>query len=332
MKIENPHDKFFKKTFGNVDVAKDFLKNYLPPSIMGIIDIDTLEAQKDSHIDKELQESFSDLLFKATINNREGYLYLLFEHKSYPSRDIVLQLLKYMVNIWDVKYKEIGRIPVVIPLVIYHGKRSWNISRNLSDMILSYDGLPQDVKALIPNYKYLLYDLSEFTDEEIKGEVINRIAIKITRDIQRKGIGAILEIALEAAALMQQFEDKDTGLEYFETLIRYIFSARSDLTRKRYDEFIEKVETTYPEGSEMVMTLAQLFREEGKEEGLLKGIEKGETEALQRTVLKLLTKKFGFIPEEIKTKISQLDAPTLEVMIDGILDYGNLEDVKRYLQ
>lgn len=171
---------------------------------------------------------------------------------------------------------------------------------------------------------------------EIKGEVRNRIAIKITRDIQIKGIGAILEIALEAAALMQQLEDKDTGLEYFETLIWYIFSARSDLTRKRYDEFIEKIETTYPEGSEMVMTLAQLFREEGKEEGLLKGmekgLEKGKTEALLRTALKLLTKKFGFIPEELKTRISELDASTLEVMIDGILDYESLEDVKRYLQ
>ena len=34
-------------------------------------------------------------------------------------------------------------------------------------------------------------------------------------------------------------------------------------------------ETTYPEGSEVVMTLAEKFREEGKEEGIMKGVEKG---------------------------------------------------------
>lgn len=282
MKVQNPHDKFFKKTFGNVAIAKDFLNNYLPQGIQGIIDMDTLEPQKDSHIDEELKESFSDLLFKASINNREGYLYLLFEHKSYPSRDIALQLLKYMVRIWEVKVGETGRLPVIIPLVIYHGKESWNVGRNLNDMILSYDGLPQDVKVLVPDYEYLLYDLSDFTDEEIKGEVRNRIAIKITRDIQRKGIGAILEIALEAAILMQQFEDKDTGLEYFETLMRYIFSSRSDLTKNRYNEFIRKIETTYPEGSEKVMTLVQAFREEGKEEGLLKGMEKGIEKGMEK--------------------------------------------------
>ena len=64
MKIQNPHDKFFKETFGKVEVAKDFLNNYLPDSIMRIVEMDTLEPQKDSFINKELQEVFSDMLFR----------------------------------------------------------------------------------------------------------------------------------------------------------------------------------------------------------------------------------------------------------------------------
>ncbi len=328
MKIQNPHDKFFKKTFGDVAVAKDFLNNYLPKNIIGIIDIDTLEPQKDSHIDKELQESFSDLLFKANINNREGYLYLLFEHKSYPSRDIAFQLLKYMVKIWEAKVEEIGRLPVIIPLVVYHGKDGWNISLNLGEMILGYDELPQDVKALIPNYEYLLYNFSRFTDEEIKGEVRNKIAMMIMRDIQKKGLGAILEIALKAAVLLQQFEDKETGLEYFETLMKYIFSVRSDLTRDDFNGLVKKIETTYPEGSEKVMTLAELFREEGKEAGR----EEGETKALARTVIKFLVRKFGPVPEDLKQGISELDALTLDVILDRVMDYESLDEVKRYIQ
>ncbi|WP_160328946.1 hypothetical protein [Syntrophomonas wolfei] len=38
------------------------------------------------------------------------------------------------------------------------------------------------------------------------------------------------------------------------------------------------------------------------------------------------------LSEEIKAEISKLDIPTLEVMIDGILDYESLEEVKRYLR
>ena len=59
-----------------------------------------------------------DLLFRTNINNREGYLYLLFEHKSYPSPDIAFQLLKYMVKIWDSKIEETSRLPIIIPLVV----------------------------------------------------------------------------------------------------------------------------------------------------------------------------------------------------------------------
>ena len=86
MKIQNPHDKFFKETFGNVKVAKDFINNYVPQSILNIVDMNILEPQKDSFINKELQEAFSDLLFRTKINNREGYIYFLFEHKSYFSK------------------------------------------------------------------------------------------------------------------------------------------------------------------------------------------------------------------------------------------------------
>jgi len=59
MKIQNPHDKYFKETFGKSDVAKDFIKNYLPQEIRDIVNINTLEPQKDSFVNEELQEGFN---------------------------------------------------------------------------------------------------------------------------------------------------------------------------------------------------------------------------------------------------------------------------------
>ncbi|TWH55990.1 putative transposase/invertase (TIGR01784 family) [Desulfitobacterium sp. LBE] len=78
--IHNPHDKFFKETFGDVGMARSFLKNYLPQEILALVDLETILPQKDSYIDQELQESFSDLLFQVKIHKNEGYLYFLFEH------------------------------------------------------------------------------------------------------------------------------------------------------------------------------------------------------------------------------------------------------------
>lgn len=100
------------------------------------------------------------------------------------------------------------------------------------------------------------------------------------------------------------------------------------MTTRDINEIIDKIENTYPEGSEVAMTLAEKLRQEGIE----KGREEGETKALIKTAIKLLTRKFGILPEELKMKISKLDTTTLEVIIEGILDYKSLEDVKKYIQ
>ena len=152
------------------------------------------------------------------------------------------------------------------------------------------------------------------------------------RDMPREDIIQILKFVLKAAIILLELEDKQTGMEYLETLVRYLLSARSDLTKGHFNELVKKIETIYPEGSERIMTLAEMFREEGMERGIIKGmeqgIEKGETKALVRTAIKLLTRKFGSVPEDIKQGISKLDASTLDVILDRVLDYESLEDVK----
>jgi len=77
MKIQNSHDKFFKETFSNIEIAKDFLNNYLSENIMKVIDLDTLKPEKDSFINEELKETFSDMLYSVIINERKGYIYFL---------------------------------------------------------------------------------------------------------------------------------------------------------------------------------------------------------------------------------------------------------------
>lgn len=101
MKIQNPQDKFFRETMGNVSTAKEFLHHYLPKNILQVIDLDTIEVQKDSFINKEFKDYFSDLVFRVVISGKEGYISFLFEHKSYPDKAIAIQLL----NTWQ-KYGE----------------------------------------------------------------------------------------------------------------------------------------------------------------------------------------------------------------------------------
>jgi predicted transposase/invertase (TIGR01784 family) len=85
--LSNPHDRFFKELFSRKEAAQEFLRLYLPPEVAALLDPATLELTKDSFIDPELQEHFSDMLYKITLSQQQpAYIYLLFEHKSYPDK------------------------------------------------------------------------------------------------------------------------------------------------------------------------------------------------------------------------------------------------------
>jgi len=206
-----------------------------------------------------------------------------------------------------------------------------------------YEELPKDVKVHVPDFDYIIYDLSGFSDEEIKGKVQTRILLTLLRDIFTKDIDELINSILKCIHYLQELEDKQTGIEFLETMIRYVFSAAKYLTKKDMNKIRREIEITFPEGSEVTMTLADILREEGMkkgweegwEEGLEKGIEKGielgQAKALSKTALQQLTAKFGVLPKELTEEISKLDVISLELILSNMFNYTSLADVKKFI-
>jgi len=119
--INNPHDKFFRESFGRKDIAKSFIKEYLPQDLCKSLELKSLEISKDSYVDKEMSEHFSDIVYKINILGKSSFIYLLFEHKSYDDKLVHFQLLRNMVKIWEMFIKQnskTGKLPQIIPLLI----------------------------------------------------------------------------------------------------------------------------------------------------------------------------------------------------------------------
>lgn len=328
-KLISPHDKFFKATFSNLEVTADFLENYLPEPILKMVELENLEIQKDSFIDEKLKVFSSDMLFKTTINQREGYIYFLFEHKSYPDRMVALQLFIYMARIWDQKVNKENdtHIPVVIPMVIYHGSSKWRVGPMLSDLILDYDILPEEIRKMTPDFRYLIYDLSQFSDEEIKGKVQLTIALSIYRDMSRKSGLEFLETILNAAIALRDLEEGKKGIEYFKICMNYIIKAGSGISLDQLDIVIKELESTYKEGSEVTMTLAEALREEGRNEMRYEA----KKESLFELAIDRLALKFGVLPSDCQEKIESLDLQMLQIFNINIENFKNIEDVKKFL-
>jgi predicted transposase/invertase (TIGR01784 family) len=152
--LPNPHDRLFKETWGRKENAQSFLQQFLPDYLLSSIDLDSLEICKDSFVEEDLREYFSDLLYKTTLSGRHGYLYFLFEHKSHPEKRVALQLLSYQQGIWNLHLKqEPLPLPVVIAMVLYHGTQQWTAGNSLLHL---FGETNERLLPNIPDFRYLL--------------------------------------------------------------------------------------------------------------------------------------------------------------------------------
>jgi len=182
-RLNNPHDRFFKEVLGNVANTQAFLETYLSSDVLQTIDVGTIQAEKDSFIEQDLKEFYADLLFRATIRNREAYVYILLEHKSYSDYNIGVQLLRYMSAIWDkeIKKQKNRRLPLILPIVLYQGKEKWGVSTQFADRIEGVETMEGSLKKAIPHFEYYLYDFSSNSGEEIKGPDDLRLYLETIR-------------------------------------------------------------------------------------------------------------------------------------------------------
>lgn len=285
-KVDNPHDKIFKKMFGDIEVATDFLKNYLPKELLEITDLNSITYEKETHVSKELKEYFLDILFKTKISGEEAYIYFLFEHKSYKDKKAPIQMLEYIINIWNLKIKN-NKVPVVIPLLIYHDKDKWIVDKNLINMVEGVEKLPKNILKYIPNYEYILYDIPNyFESEQVRGSDLLKFILKIFA-YAKKEWKEMKFIVSEAEIVL--------NMDFFESFIRYIMTIK-DID---VDEFKKVVKDG--RRRDLVMSLAERLEKEG--------IEKGKKEEKINTAIEM--KNEGL---EIKliSKITKLTTKELE--------------------
>jgi hypothetical protein len=71
----HPHDSFFKELFSRPEAAKDFVRHYLPPEVVAVLELRSLTIAKDSFIDETLAEHYSDLLYRVQLKvGKEAYI------------------------------------------------------------------------------------------------------------------------------------------------------------------------------------------------------------------------------------------------------------------
>ena len=301
--ITKVHDHFFRDIMTDKRVARDFFEAHLPADLRQIVDLNILEMLPESNTDGFQRESIADLVFKTKIHGLDAYLALMVEHQSSPDPIMALRCEKYRCDfLWQYIKQNPGTktIPLVVPIVLYHGRQTWKFSTDVRDMI-------DAPKHLVDQYgfkPYLLVDLNTIDDEALKQHAWSGVM-----DLALKHIFArdVLPHLKDMLTLLQQLDQTD-GWGVVETVIKYLLN-RGQMDKQDFIAVIQRELT--PTLGEKIMTISEQLIAEGMQ----KGRHLDKLEITHKLLAKGLDENFiaeitELTPEEIRAESEKLKQST----------------------
>lgn len=188
--ISNPklRDSSSKLIFGDNTLSSQFLRDYADLEILRHIQPEDLEDVSERYVPLYSTERNSDTIKRVNIsrylppssepaNPLELPLYIisLIEHKTKVEYNVVMQILRYMVYIWEDYEKEMEKAhpgissrkdfqyPPILPIVYYEGTNSWTAPTDLADKIFCRELLGK----YLPHFQYQLVMLHDYSNEEL---------------------------------------------------------------------------------------------------------------------------------------------------------------------
>ena len=271
-----PHDLISKNFLSDLNVAKDMIRAYLPAEILNRCNLDSLRLEATNYVEEDLRPYFLDVLYSVDIDDQTALIYILIEPQHKPLRLMPLRMLRYVLaplKQYAEKHGDKAKLPVVIPIILYSGKRSpYPYSVDFFECFND----PELAKRVLLNPK--LIDLSVLSGEELKAH----------------GYAAFLELTLKhvqnrdmlklAQYIVELLRDHPLTGNLFKHMLNYVLESGES---ENYDEFLNTIiNQTATDYKETTMTIAEQLRQEGKQigyqegmhDGIEKGFEKGEHE------------------------------------------------------
>ena len=180
-----------------------------------------------------------------------------------------------MVNICDqymTRHPKTKNLPLIYPLIIYNGTKSYNAPRNLWDLfnneILAKKFWTEDHKIV---------NVHDIPDEEFKTRIWSGILEFFLKHIHER---QLLKRWQQIADILPELTKVSIGYDYIEMILHYTLTSIDKNDKIELEKML--INTLNQEKGEDLMTsLAQAWKEEGIEIGILDGVKIGKQEGIK---------------------------------------------------
>lgn len=291
-KVHQEHDKIFKKILENKKEAVSFINQSL--KLQYPINEEEIERYNSSFITENLKSQESDIIYKL----KEREIYFLIEHQTKIDYTMPLRILEYEYRIIKsaIDIKKFGqkgyKLPMVISIVLYSGRRKWNAEEDIRKM----QGKLEGYQAL-EFARYNLIDINCFSEEELLQEktlLSKAMLIEKARHTANL-VGYLEKIITEMNDNKYEKEQK----ELLSTIINLVLSKKigQDVANRLIKKLKER-------GGENMLAVLEMIDEENK-----KIFKKGERKGRRETARKMIEEGLDV---DLIVKITDLSRKEIE--------------------
>jgi hypothetical protein len=324
------HDNLVKHAFNDVANARGVLATALPAEIVARIDMGSLSLCPGTFVNEDLEDLHSDILYAARISGRDALIYFLLEHKSEPQPLTPLQVMAYMLRIWDQhqaalpkkKRGEVRRLPVILPIVLHHGQGGWTAATCFEEMLDADADLLAALGEHVPRLRLIIDDLGKQSDDQLYARGATSFARLVLWALKNARDAGWLDGDLGRwKGLIAAVLAEPDGTRALTALFRYIALTNPAAKREALRGLLPGDRGTQVE--EAVMNWFETQLDQGRKAGR----REGERDAERRVLLKQLRLRFGELPAAVVARVEAAEVPELEAWTERFVTASRLEDV-----
>ena len=310
---EPTHDSGYKLLYGHAAMVRDLLTGFVPGDWVRSLDLSTLERCSGSYVTDDLRDRADDLIWRLRWGEDWLYVYLLLEFQSTIDAWMAVRIQTYIGLLYQdlIRAEQLsahGRLPPVLPIVLYNGAQVWNAAETLEPLI---EPAPPVLAAYRPQQAYLLLDEQRLAKAEQRP----------TRN---------LSAALFRLEASRSAED---ALAIVRALVDWLQEPEQSSLRRAFAVWFGRVflpkrlpgvsVTPMSDLSEVYHMLAdnvETWTDQWKQQGLEQGLEEGR-ETTRHILSRLARRRFGpEVAEQSQPLLARISDPEqLEELADQLL-------------
>ena len=268
------HDARYRTVFAFPRMVEDLLRGFAARAWAGSLDFSTLQKVPADYVSDERLSHRGDAVWQVRFHDGRPVLVVL-EFQSSDDPRMALRILAYTSLLYQELARneapaldELGRLPAVLPVVLYNGGTPWRAVREVSELIQPVD---EALAAYRPTQRHHVLDERHVGTADLPGRNLVTAVVRLGRIRSPWGVFRVTRMLRQ---WLRRPEDDE---------LRRVFAA---WMREIAEPFVPPGETLPPEMTleEIEMTVAERAAEWSKQriqEGRMRGMREGRDQGVR---------------------------------------------------